>query len=124
MMAAWIDVFIERLVIARDLRIMGIELDQRIGRVAGVPIAGGEVLENKPVRESYPAGYPAGADDEEAETTCPDCAGELIHGYDVLDEAEGEVEIVFCAACGFRMRLADFEAEQADTPEATMAAAL
>jgi PRTRC genetic system ThiF family protein len=99
MMAAWIDVYCERLLISRDLRMMATELDQRSGTAHSLPIANGEVVE---LTRAKPA------DNDEAVTDpCPDCGGELIEGYDVIDEAEGEVEVMFCN-CGFKIRRVDY----------------
>lgn len=113
MMAAWIDVYCERLLITRDLRIMSTQIDQRSGAVYSTPISGGQVVELAPAQG--PTGLFDDEPDDENQPGCPECGEALIHGYDILDDEEGEVEIVFCNICCFRMRLAEFE-DQEEVP--------
>lgn len=102
MMAAWIDVYCERLLISRDLRMMGTELDQRGGLAHSLPIAGGEVVELKRSESVQVV-----ANDDDQAHLCPNCNAELIEGYDNLGD-EVEVDIVFCYACDFRMRADEY----------------
>ncbi|GIK42424.1 MAG: hypothetical protein BroJett011_62570 [Chloroflexota bacterium] len=120
MMAAWIDVFCERLIVSRDLRIMGVRLDQRGGAAAGIPIAGGVVMDPAKGKishpDSYPAGYPANEDDEEDDDTltgpmCPECGGDIIRGRDIIGGAE--TEIYFCLHCNWQMTAEEFNEIQA-----------
>jgi PRTRC genetic system ThiF family protein len=121
MMAAWIDVFCERLIISRDLRMMGVRLDQRSGAAAGIPITGGVVVDPAKgkisLQDSYPAGYPANEDeddegyDELTGPMCSECGADLVRGRDIINDEE--TEIYFCLNCEWRMTAEEFEEMQA-----------
>jgi len=107
-MAAWLDVYLERLLVSHDLDIMRTTINQRLGVAQSQAITGGQVVEGRLKAEDY---RPEGGEDAPApadlERVCPDCgrAG-LIAGRDVI---EGEMEdIVFCPYCDWQ-ELAVFE---------------
>lgn len=121
MMACWIDVFLERLIISRDLRMMGVELDQRSGQAISIPITGGVVREaTKSGQHSYPAGYPAVIDDEDPDDAgteligpaCPECGGDLIEGRNIIDDEE--LEIYFCNNCNYAEPVEAYNERQAE----------
>lgn len=120
MMAAWIDVYAEGLVMGRDLRIMATELDQRSGAAVSRPITGGIVLEDRQKQSKspvagYPAGYPASREREEGDpagVNCPECQTELLFGQDVIDDEEQD--IYFCPACDWLITVEDYQHANSD----------
>ena len=110
MMASWIDVYCEQLLVSRDLRMMGTYLDQRSGQAYSEPIAGGQVVEDANIRNSFAdLGYqPVQLG---SVNPCPQCGSPLIPGRDIVETEvigdepgeEREVEIYFCEVCSWRM---------------------
>ncbi len=107
MMAGWIDLYCERLIISRDLRMMATELDQRAGMVYSKYITIGRVVDLG-VKTHQPEDVELGEWDPIA-MNCPECGGDLVQGFDVLDPDIGPEDIVFCPGCDWQMRRTEFE---------------
>lgn len=96
MMAAWLDVYLERLLVSRDLDFMRTVLDQRSGTAHSYAITGVEVVEGRKVVDPEP--HPYGE-------ACPTCGSVLVDGF---DEVNGRtVDILFCGQCDYRTTLED-----------------
>jgi PRTRC genetic system ThiF family protein len=102
-MAAWLDIFVERLIISHDLDVMGVYLNQTSGVTYSVPISDGILVEESNAA-SYPAGYPANqADEDEDIVPCPQCGTPVITGDNMLN---GQIHrLVFCPACNWEIWL-------------------
>lgn len=119
MMAAWLDVYVERLVIRHDLNLMATYISQRNGTAHSKSIDHGRIVDDKSRSGNiYPAGYPANQVDEIER--CPACGvGPVIWGTDEI-EGTGIEDIVFCPACTWQMLAEEYVETQTGPPEQLM----
>lgn len=117
MMATWIDVYLEQMLVSKNLKMMATELDQRAGMVHSRLINYGEIIPLNTAEEQavwtgqYPDGYPAHRNDDTPEhMLCPQCmSAEVAFGVDELDTEIGVETIVFCPRCDFKVSEAVWE---------------
>lgn len=100
--AALIDVFMERLLMANNVDMMGVYFNQSLCTMYSVPIDDVDLFEG---REK--ASVNERVMGEETVGRCPECGGDLVTGTDIiaLDEADDgtETAIVFCGLCDWQM---------------------
>lgn len=109
MMAGWIDVYCERLLVSGDLDFYHTVIDQRTGQTYSTPIGEPHILD----RRGKPLAW--GAPMVRAELSrsgrltpvlCPQCETPLATGF---DEVDGErVAIYFCGECDYRAPLEEY----------------
>ncbi len=108
-MAAYLGVYLYRLLQSRDLDLMATYVNLRTGVVRSTPITGGQMMAPEPlIRLRPPALPPAEADTTPLEPLnpadqCPDCGDELIFGRTSLRGVE--VRVCFCRQCAYREEL-------------------
>ncbi len=112
MAAAWLDVYIERLLISHDLDMMSTTFNQRLGLVTTVPIGKGLVIEGDVDLSDYrPEHLPQlGLEplpDQVEVDACPGCGGVLVRGEDMVEQVMND--IIFCPACGWQDTVEAFE---------------
>ncbi len=101
MMASWIDVYCERLLVSRDLSFMHTELNQRSGYINSTPITD-PVLMEEPSRS---------ANTNQPKLSCPLCEGALVAGFDVDPVTDEPYRIYFCDGCDYRASVEDYGRE-------------
>lgn len=109
-MAGWLGLYAYRLLLGRDLDIQATYIDLAGGTVRSVPVTGKrqrieKAKESPTVAEQF-ADNATGvftAEEIEAitENECPECAGDLVRGRDVINDEE--IGILFCPQCQFQI---------------------
>lgn len=118
-MAGWIGVYASRLLLSRDLDIYQTWVDLRSGTARSEAVTGEaemrgpEVGDQGSVEKEREIGLEGGA-----VGTCPQCNAYIFEGRDVLDVTIGEVETVFCPACGWQLDAETWQVLQDDTETA------
>lgn len=118
-MAGWLGVYVSRLLLSKDLDIYQTWVDLRGGSARSVPVTGEaemrgpEVGGQGSVEEEREIGLEGGA-----VGTCPQCNAYIFEGRDVLDVTIGEVETVFCPACGWQLDAETWQVLQDDAETA------
>lgn len=118
-MAGWIGVYASRLLLSRDLDIYQTWVDLRSGTARSEAVTGEaemrgpEVGGQGSVEKEREIGLEGGA-----VGTCPQCNAYIFEGRDVLDVTIGEVETVFCPACGWQLDAETWQVLQDDTETA------
>ena len=136
MMANWLDVFAERLIVSRDLNLMGVYVNQAQGivtpapivdcrpvkeergkRVTAATITAAEFVRGRAAAQPYPEGYPADEDADDGDEEfgpCPNCGRTLAAGEDTVNDEL--VDIVFCTDCDWEMEMEEYERAMAAPP--------
>lgn len=101
-LAAWLDLFIERFIIAHNLNLMGVEINQKTGHTRGLPITNGLLLEDGQTSDDL-----TGPPTDPNAPLCPLCQVPAVYGQN--DEGAHIIDIVFCPACNWQMPQEEFE---------------
>lgn len=103
-MGGWLVNYVYRLVLARDLDVMGTYINLRSGSVRSVPITDGVMLD-KP-EQSMPDYELLERMRDQGQGVCPTCGQGLAQGQDEIDDIEQDV--VFCPDCGWMATIEDW----------------
>lgn len=121
-MAGWLGVYAYRLLLGRDLDLMGTYLDLAGGVARSLAITEGEMERTEELPEAVNVaamGLEALTEAdrreiaEEERDTCPECGHVgLLEGRDVIIDAIGEDDIIYCPMCEWRMYLDDWQEQR------------